>query len=225
MPSLGSDLDHAHHSHDRGGRHEAVGVERDGEFVLAAPALAEVPEIAGLEAGVDGAAAVGDRHAAAPLRGERGEAAILQRRDVVLAGVAQDVEVERARGSGGVDLAHHGVEIADHPVRRLVADEDRDRGRGGDRLVAAQARDRRQHGRDRIAGEPHDEEADGRVPEPDHRPGHGETEEEKEKSVGNAEPAGRQRVGRERQQDRDGDQHEGCKQRPASDNSPVRTGT
>ena len=27
---------------------------------------------------------------------------------------------------------------------------------------------------DRIAGEAHDEEADGGVPEPDHRPGHGQ---------------------------------------------------
>ena len=30
--------------------HEAVGVERDGEFVIGAPALAEVADVAGLEA-------------------------------------------------------------------------------------------------------------------------------------------------------------------------------
>ena len=63
---------------------------------------------------------------------------------------------------------------------------------------------RRQHGRDRIAGEPHDEEADGGVPEPDHRPGHGEAEQQQQDGVGNAEAAGRQGIGGERQQRRDG---------------------
>ena len=68
-------LHDAHQAQDRRRGHEAVGVERDGEFVLAAPALAEVPEVAGLEAGVVGAAAIGHRDAAAPLLlGERANA-------------------------------------------------------------------------------------------------------------------------------------------------------
>ena len=97
MPSFGSGLNDAHHPHDRSRGHEAVGIERDGEFVLSAPALAEVPEISSLEAGVGGAAAIGHRNAAPPLRGERSEAGFFERRDVALAGVAQNVEMESTR--------------------------------------------------------------------------------------------------------------------------------
>ena len=132
--------------------------------------------------------------------------------------------MEAAGGAGGLDLAHHGVEIADHPVGRLVADEDGDCGGCGDRLVAAQARDGRQHDRDRIAGKPHDEKADGGVPEADHRPRHGEPEEQKEKGVGQAESAGRERIGGERQQARRWSPSQGPEQRPAPDNSAVGTG-
>ena len=53
MPSFGSACMMRTMPQDRRRGHEAVGVERDGEFVLAAPALAEIPEVAGLEAGVD----------------------------------------------------------------------------------------------------------------------------------------------------------------------------
>ena len=60
------------------------------------------------------------------------------------------------------------------------------------------ARDARHHGRDRIAGEPHDEEADGGVPEADHRPRQGEREQKQENAVGDAETAGRKRTGGQR---------------------------
>ena len=43
--------------------HDAVGVEHDGEVVVLAPALAEIADVAGLEAEVVRAAAVGHRDA------------------------------------------------------------------------------------------------------------------------------------------------------------------
>ena len=100
-----------------------------------------------------------------------------------------------------------------------------DRGRCGDRLVAAERCDAGYHGGDRIAAKPHDEKADGRVPEADHRPGQGESEEQKEKASRGAEPAGRQRVAGERQKAAMVSSDEGCKQRPASEQFAVGIGT
>ena len=45
-------LHDAHEAQHRFGGHEAVGVQRDREFVCVAPALAEIADIAGLEAGI-----------------------------------------------------------------------------------------------------------------------------------------------------------------------------
>ena len=56
----------AHQTQHGVGGHQAVGVEHQREVVMLAPALAEIADVAGLEAGVVLAAAVGDRDAAAP---------------------------------------------------------------------------------------------------------------------------------------------------------------
>ena len=61
--------------------HEAVGIERDGEFVAAAPVLAEIADVAGLVARVDRTAPVGDRDAVAPAPGQVGEMRLLVRGD------------------------------------------------------------------------------------------------------------------------------------------------
>ena len=45
----------------------AVGVERDGELVVRAPAGAEIEHVAGLEAGIVGAPPVGELEAALPI--------------------------------------------------------------------------------------------------------------------------------------------------------------
>ena len=50
-PRIG--LHDAHQPQHRVGGHDAVGVEHDRELVVLAPALAEVADVAGLEAGVD----------------------------------------------------------------------------------------------------------------------------------------------------------------------------
>ena len=65
----GIGLHDADETENRVGRHEAVGVERHREIVVATPALAEVTDVAGLVAGVDRAAPVGDPDPIAPAQG------------------------------------------------------------------------------------------------------------------------------------------------------------
>ena len=36
--------------------------------------------------------------------------------DVGQAGIAQDIDVEAIGASGGIDVGHHGIEVANHPV-------------------------------------------------------------------------------------------------------------
>src|SRR5262249_57575218 len=76
------------------GSHKAIGIERDGKFVLGTPLLAEIANVAGLEAGVDGAPPIRNRDAAVPKIGQLLEALSLYRRDLCVAGVAQYVHVE-----------------------------------------------------------------------------------------------------------------------------------
>src|SRR5262245_15186747 len=97
------------------------------------PELTKVPEIAGLEAGVGVASPINHWHTTAPLLSERSEASFLKRGDLGLAGVAQYVEMDVSGCPSLGQLAHHGVEIADHPIRPLVANKDRECGRGRDR--------------------------------------------------------------------------------------------
>ena len=97
------------------------------------------------------AATVGERDAPAPGGGERREARVLGGGERRLAGVAEHVDMEAVADAVRGETSHHRVEQADHLVRRLVADAQQDRGRGGDRLVAAHAPDNRRDRGDRIA--------------------------------------------------------------------------
>ncbi len=60
---LGMRLHHAHQAHDLVAGHQAVGVERQHQGVVLAPAGAEIAHVAGLVAGVVGAAPVDDAFA------------------------------------------------------------------------------------------------------------------------------------------------------------------
>ena len=66
-------LHDAHEAQHGLGGHQAVGVEHQRVVVLIAPAVAEVTDVAGLEAGVHFTPAVGERDAAAPGVGQLGE--------------------------------------------------------------------------------------------------------------------------------------------------------
>ena len=163
------------------------------EVVLLAPAIAEVADVAGLEAGVDFTAPVGERDAAAPGIGELGEVPALDRGMREVAGVAQHIEVELLRDAARDKPIDHRRDVADDALRRLVADADQDGGRRHDRLVARDAPGRRRHRRHRIAREAHDDEADGRVPEADHRPRQRHREQHDQQQIAGAEAARRQR--------------------------------
>ncbi len=154
------------------GGHHAVGVEQHREVVVLAPALAEIADIAGLEAGVVVAPPVGERDAPAPACRQRGKARVLGGGE----SPRRWCRSAHRHGSGSptpraASPASSGSSMAGDALGRLVADAQQDRGRRGDRLVAAHAAGRRHDRRHRIARKAHDQEADGRVPEPDHVPG------------------------------------------------------
>jgi hypothetical protein len=109
-----------------------------------------------------------------------------------------------ARGKGG----QQGLQVADRPLGRLVAHAHQDRGRGHDRLIAFEPRQHWRHGSGRVARKAHDQEPDDRVPQADHLPGQGESEQEQEHEIDNPDAAGRKRDGAERQEARDRPQHQ-----------------
>ena len=184
-------------------RHDAVGVEHDREVVVLAPAFAEIADIAGLEADIVGATPVGERDAPAPELRKRREACVLGRGDVGLAGVAQHIDMEAFADAARRKAREHRLQQPRDPVGRLVADAQKDGGRGGNRLVAAHTARHRRDRRDRVARKAHDQKADGRVPESDHVPRQCHREEHDQDEVDGAEAAGRERDDGEPDQARD----------------------
>ena len=133
----------AHQPQDRIRRHETVGVEHQREIVIAAPARAELADVAGLVAGVDLTPAVDQRQLVAPLRGERRKRALLRRRNGRVVRVAQHIDAKAAGVAGRGEAGHHRLQVAHQPFRVFVADAEQDRGRCGDRRVVAQRPRRR----------------------------------------------------------------------------------
>ena len=141
MPSCGSACMMRTRRSTASAGHEAVGVEHDREFVVAAPALAEVADVAGLEAGVLVAPAIGDGNASAPTsRASAANARFLGRGD---ARVARCRSARRRWKRSPTPVATSpssiGSRLRTTRSGGFVADADQDRGRGGDRLVAAHA--------------------------------------------------------------------------------------
>ena len=75
-------LHDAHEAQDRLARHQAVGVERQHQVVVRAPALAEIAQVAGLEAGVVGAAAIDDALRLGDVAPPGGDGGLLGRGDL-----------------------------------------------------------------------------------------------------------------------------------------------
>ena len=160
-------LHDAHHAQNCRRRHEAVGVERHAQLMVAAEPQAEVADIAGLEAGIDIAAAVGHRDPAVPRRRELAESFFFGDRDFGIVGIAERIEMKlRAHR---LEAVEHGAKIADHPCRVLVTDAHHQRDRGRDRFVAANAGRRRQHRRERVGGKAKHQE-NNRIPKRRDRP-------------------------------------------------------
>jgi hypothetical protein len=173
-----------------------------------APALAEITDVAGLEAGIISAAPIGDPYPLAPARAQRRETRLLVLCNVGIAGVAQHIEMETFAATGSIQARQHRLEIADHPLRQFVADAQQDRGRRRHRLVAADTRRHRHHSRHRIDRKMHDQKPDHGVPESRHHPGQRDREQNQQYGVDDREAARRQRQRGKRQ----GASHGGGKQ-------------
>src|SRR5215218_8553387 len=98
-------LHDANEAQNRLGGHETVGIKRDGKLVPAPPALAEIADVAGLEAGVDRTAPIGEGNLPSPGAGKRIELGSFCRRDGRIAGVAQNIDMEAFAHARGVEAA------------------------------------------------------------------------------------------------------------------------
>ena len=165
------DLHDAHQFEHELHGHDAVGVEHDRKIVVLAPAPAELGDIARLEPGIAGAAAVGEADAAAPGLREMGETDVFGCGDGSIVCIAEDIEMEALAHAARGKALHHGIQQPGDAVGRLVANTKQDRGRSDDRLIPAHAAHNRCHRGDRIGGKAHDREPDRRIPEADHVPG------------------------------------------------------
>jgi hypothetical protein len=186
--------------------------------MLAAPALAELTDVAGLVGRVDRTAPIDDRDPAAPARGERREAGLLAGRDPGIAGIAEGIENKALAAAGGVKAREHRLEIADHPLRQLVADAQHDRRRDRHRLVAADARRHRHDRGDRIGGKTQDQKPYHGVPESHHHPGQRHREQHQQRNVDRVEATRRQRQRGKRQRCRHGQGEQDNEKHPPADN-------
>src|SRR3569833_590588 len=110
------------------GGHEAVGVERHREIMLAAPAVAKLPNIAGLVACVNDASSVRDRHPIGPPRAQGSETSLLAAYDARIAAVAKNIQRKSFHVATKVKASQHRLQIPNHPLRRFVADAQQNRG-------------------------------------------------------------------------------------------------
>ena len=218
MPSLGSICMMPHHAQDRRGSHEAVGVERHHQVVTVAPALKEIADVAGLEAGVGLAPAVGDGEAARPFR-RRSPNALLCRRNIRPAGVAQHIDVEappcpalessimvaRLRTTRwGASLRTH-VRIAVEASRWTAPPS----GRLRDQDLA------------RIAREAHDDEPDGGVPKTDGQPRRRQGEQHQQQEIDCTKPPAESVEDGENQQRGERCRHQRPEHETAAENTTV----
>src|SRR5262245_3410000 len=132
------------------GGHKTIGIEGDGKFVLGTPLLAEIPNVTGLKAGVDGASTISHRDAAVPDIGQLRETLPLYSSDLCIARVTQYVHVKTITKPRLVETGQQWVEIANHSLWQFVADTKQNGRRCDNRLVAADARCLRDYCFDRI---------------------------------------------------------------------------
>src|SRR5690606_20997254 len=104
-PRIG--LHDAHEAYDRLARHQAVGVERDHDIVVRAPAIEEVAHIAGLEAGIRFAPAIEEAVFVAEFFLPGPELGTLVADNVVTGAVAQNKIVKAVAISGRIDARLH----------------------------------------------------------------------------------------------------------------------
>ncbi len=193
---LGMGLHHAHEAHDLVARHQAVGIERQHEGEILAPAGAEVAHVAGLEAGVVGAAAIDD----APAIGIGGlpgfHRLLLGGGDLRVIGIAQDEIAEYCPFTCRVHAGLDRPQAQDGALRVLVAHRHEHGGLDakGCRLVSG-----RRIGRNlgqRVLAEMQEPQADERVPEAEHGPWRAGGEADEQNDIDPRPAAGAEHAGR-----------------------------
>ena len=206
---LGMGLHHAGEAHDLLARHQAVGIERQHQRVVGAPAGAEVAHVAGLVACVVGAAAIDDA-VAVGIGGLPGlDRLLLGGGDGGVVGVAQHEPGEGAALAGRIDAGLDRAQAQDGALGVLVAQR-HEHGR-----LDAQRRRRicgsgvGRHLGQAILVEMQEPQADQGVPEAEHGPGRAGREAQEQDHVHGGPAAGAEHLCRRPQQARVGDQIEG----------------
>ena len=116
--------------HQRTPVHHAVGVEHGHVVVVAAPALAEFGDIAGLAPDVVAPAAVEQLAFRVQLAGHVQPAALFPDPVPGIGGIAQHVEVEQVQAARLADAFVDRLHRREHPVGGFVIDRHQDRGTG-----------------------------------------------------------------------------------------------
>ena len=149
-------LHDAHKPQHRLRRHQAVGIEHDGEWMQPAPAHTEFAQITRLESFALLSPSVGDLEGRSEALRQGVRGLHLVRSDLGLAAVAQHVEMKVLRLASGNQSVEHPFEISPDELRVLVANADQQCGRADDRVVTpAEVKVGRDH-RCRIAAELHE---------------------------------------------------------------------
>jgi len=167
-----------HHLGDGATLHQAVGIEDQRKLIGRAGPLDEILDIAGLLAGVHRAAAVEHPPLRPPLGNQPQEPAALGGRDLVIAGVGEDGEVELVGQPEGGERGIHRRHPRQHRGRLLVIDRDQNgRAPADQRHIFGQGRnDRRAAAREQpqqaltgAPGQPESRQQDQPAAEPIHR--------------------------------------------------------
>ncbi len=215
MPIFGIGLHHAHQAHDLVAGHQAVGVERQHQRVVAAPARAEVAHVAGLVAGVVGAAPVGDAVAVGIGRLPGLHGLFLGSRGLGVVGIAQHEVAERRTLARRIHARLDGAEARDGAFRILVAQRHEDRSLEAQRhLLVAGGRIGRHLGHGALA-EVQQPQPDQRIPEAQHRPRRAEQEAHEQDDIDHRPAAAAQDAGSHPQHGQIGDDIERKHDAPA----------
>ena len=159
-------LQAADQAQDRRAGHQAVRIQRNEEVIGIAITVAELGNIACLEAGIVGATAI--------MNAVRGYVALPPEVDqafffpcnIRVRGVAEHMEPEHMTIAGGVDAAFDLFQPVEGGINLFVTDGECDGGAPGNRGIAVSIGPGRIDIDRRVAGQLGNQEPDHRVPEP-----------------------------------------------------------
>ena len=204
----GVGLHDADEAEDGGGGHGGVGVEHEDEVDAGGVVVEEVHDVAGLEAGVFGPAAVVDALRVGVGGTEGGEGGLFGGGGGGVLGVGQKPEGEVGGGAGLVEGGEEGALGGEDLGHVLVADGNGDGGGQGD-VAGFDVTDDWQDGARGVLGEDELEEAEDGVGQADAEPGDDAEEGEEDENFGDAPAAGGEHLEHEPGQPGAGGQEDG----------------